>query len=261
MLTRILKIIIFTVIAIGPLSGLQQPLPSLKKQVLINLDALGSYSPKDTDITLQYSPKNQNGNPVYSIKATNTPRGHGYLLVVQRLDGALMIKAPVKIKNEKLVRTDRDEPVAIPIDRVFPGERVDCFLVTEDGQKPLAKIGFTPHPIIAWMSDGPSISANLVDVDAHHYLIRGKNFQPYEEIHFVTTWGEQVEARDLIADASGSFGTIFSPVEEGRRGGITCLAVQCSQGDINLRLPWGVAYYTWAVHTKKTAEAQHSGSR
>ena len=59
-------------------------------------------------------------------------------------------------KDGTLTRTDRDERVEIPVDRIFPGERMECFLVSENGQIAIAKIGFTPHPIIAWLQMDPA---------------------------------------------------------------------------------------------------------
>ena len=49
----------------------------------------------------------------------------------------------------------------------------------------------------------------------------------------------------------GHLRTVFSPVQENSRGGISTLSFESSQGTINFRLPWGIAYYTWAVHVTK----------
>ncbi len=252
MLHRTLRFIALALITMGPLTALQQPLQTIK-QVKINFPALQKYQPQEQKIALQVDSEEKDAATThYYLKAANTARGQRYLLVVQRLDGALVIKAPVKVKKDgTLTRTDRDERVEIPVDRVFPGERMECFLVSENGQCPLAKIGFTPHPIIAWLSDGPSVSANLMDLNANHYLILGKNFSPNESVHIVTTWGEQKENLDITTDASGAFRTIFSPMNENQRGGVSSLSFESSLGTINFRLPWGAAYFTWAVHAMK----------
>ncbi len=251
MFNHTLRLILLALAAMTPLAALKQPLPTVK-QVTINFQALQNYQVKDQTIALQVDAENKDNNSFFYLKAANTARGQRYLLVVQRLDGSLVIKAPVNVKKDgSLTRTDRDERVEIPVDRIFPGERMECFLVSENGQIPLAKIGFTPHPIIAWLSDGPSVSATLMDVDANHYLILGKNFQPHESIRAVTAWGEQQDILNVTADASGAFRTVFSPVQESRRGGVSTLTFESTQGTINFRLPWGIAYYTWAVHVTK----------
>lgn len=255
MLNRSLIFIFFALAAIEPLSALQQPLKP-RKQVTINFQALQNFQPKEQTIDLQLKEEQKDGDSVYYLTASNTHRGQRYLLVVRRLDGTLVIKAPVSVKKNgsltrKLARVRRDQRIEIPVAKVFPGERMECFLVSENGQTPLAKIGFTPHPIIAWIDGGPSVSANLMDVDAHHYLIRGRNFTPNETMQVVTRWGDNEETIPITADDAGSFRTIFSPAQEGRKGGTSLLTFENSQGNIQFHLPWGSSYYTWAVHVMK----------